>query len=1085
VGLLTLRASATEQTFALRRGRAPIFRAAVLAIVALAAAGLPNPQVARTEAGGSSPVPVTLQAGQHRVFDLRRLPPLRLQPAGLRRDDIEERHAPRTTVKPGGANAPVGSGVADSALAPAPDATSFDGLHYAEMCTGGQCGDGHPPDTNGDVGAGYYIQTINTAIGVYDKSSGTRIAAFTFNNFMSQGSFGNLCDTDNFGDPVVIYDSFRDRWVITDFAFQVDSLGNIVNPPGSYQCFAVSRTDNPVTGGWNFYSLHITDALQDYPKFGVWPDGLYMSANMFGFPANGSFKNVRVWAFNLTQMEAGAQVVQSVSFNAPKQLQGVSVFSLLPSNARVQAGVPPAGRPNYFASVWGWTNRVRVWKFHVDWANTANATFTGPTDSTTATSWASPPSEVPEKDGHDLDTLPIRLMMQNQYVKVGAAESLWNSHTVRGATSSQAAVRWYQVPVTGGTIGSATQASTWNPDTLNRFMPSLAVDRLGNMALGYSVTDGSMYPAVRYAGRLASDPVNTLGQTEQTLIQGTGGQTHNFSDGSADHRWGDYSAMTLDPDGCTFWYTNEYYVANGGDHHTRIGHFVYAGCSPLSATVPSAPSGVNATAASASAVVSWLAPANGGSLISGYSVASSPGGHSCTTSGGTSCSVTGLTNGTSYTFTVQATNSVGTGPASAPSNAVVPTSGATVPGAPQNVVAGAGNALANVSWDAPASDGGSAITGYTVTSAPGAKTCSWTSGALACTVTGLTNGTSYTFTVKATNGVGTGPPSAASNPVIPATVPGAPLNVQAVAADQQASVSWDPPSSTGGSAITGYTVTSTPGAKTCSAPQPGPLDCSVTGLTNGTSYTFTVQATNSVGTGPASAPSNAVTPTVPLDTVPPSVSAPQVQLVVGDQLGTSSVPIHVSWSATDASGISSYRLQQKRNSGSWKTISLPSPTTTEVTLLRPPGYTYRYRVRATDGVGNTSANVVGPATKLLLKQEKSTAISYAGTWKRVSVTGAYGGYVKYATSSSARARFTFTGRFVGWVAPRASNRGVADVYIDGVYVSSVDLYSPTETQRRVVFSASWSVSGSHSIEIRVNGTADRPRIDIDCFAVGQ
>src|SRR4029077_19082365 len=113
--------------------------------------------------------------------------------------------------------------------APTPSA-SFEGLDFATW------GAGHPPDTNGDVGPTYYIQTINTSIGVFRKSDGVREAAFTFNTFMSQGNFGNLCDTNNFGDPVVLYDSFEDRWVITDFAFQLDGGGNVTNPPGSFQC---------------------------------------------------------------------------------------------------------------------------------------------------------------------------------------------------------------------------------------------------------------------------------------------------------------------------------------------------------------------------------------------------------------------------------------------------------------------------------------------------------------------------------------------------------------------------------------------------------------------------------------------------------------------------------------------------------------------------------------------------------------------------------------------------------------------------------------------------------------------------------
>jgi subtilase family serine protease len=181
---------------------------------------------------------------------------------------------------------------------------------------------------------------------------------------------------------------------------------------------------------------------------------------------------------------------------------------------------------------------------------------------------------------------------------------------------------------------------------------------------------------------------------------------------------------------------------------------------------------------------------------------------------------------------------------------------AAVPGAPTNVSAVAGNAQATVSFTAPASNGGSAISSYTVTSNPGGIKAAGASSPIR--VTGLTNGTSYTFTVTATNATGTGPASSPSNSVTPATVPGAPTNVSAVAGNAQATVSFTAPASNGGSAISSYTVTSNPGGiKAARASSP----ITVTGLKNGTSYTFTVSATNAIGTGPASAQSNSVTPT--------------------------------------------------------------------------------------------------------------------------------------------------------------------------------------------------------------------------------
>ncbi|PYQ49403.1 MAG: hypothetical protein DMF59_13725, partial [Acidobacteria bacterium] len=482
-----------------------------------------------------------------------------------------------------------------NALAP-PPLMNFDGLDFETW------GAGHPPDTNGDVGPNYYIQTINTSIGIFRKSDGVRVAAFTFNTLMSQGHFGNLCDTDNFGDPVVLYDTFEDRWIITDFAFKL-SAGSVVNPPGAYQCFAASMSGDPVSGGWNFYSINTNNALGDYPKFGIWPDGLYMSANMFPYPAGGLFLNSRVYAFNKAQMYAGSPTVQVVSFDLPN-----NDFTLLPSNARLQTGAPPVGTPNFYVSTSQFLNALTVYKFHVDWDKTSLSTFTGPEVPINATSWpnANVPN-APSQGGNALDVLQIRAMMQNQYTNLGGAESLWLSHTVRrpgvdpmGVPNGFAAPRWYQVGVAGGTVAAATtQGTTWDPDGTNvifRFMPSLAVDRAGNMALGYSTSSSTTKPAIKYAGRLSTDPVNTFSQTEQVLIQGTGTQSLTCG-GNPCTRWGDYSAMTLDPDGCTFWYTNMYYAVDGLNHVTRVGSFRFAPCTPvgsggsLSGTVSAAAGG--------------------------------------------------------------------------------------------------------------------------------------------------------------------------------------------------------------------------------------------------------------------------------------------------------------------------------------------------------------------------------------------------------------------------------------------------------------------------------------------------------------
>ena len=163
---------------------------------------------------------------------------------------------------------------------------------------------------------------------------------------MSQGNFGNLCDTNNFGDPVVLYDTFEDRWVITDFAFTARRFQtmSLIRPVPS-SASRLPKTADPVAGGWNFYSIQVTDALNDYPKFGVWPDGLYMTANMFGLGGlSGSFIVSREWAFNKAQMYAGAASPQIVTFDAPRvDHKRRRSLHTIPSNARLQSGTPPPG----------------------------------------------------------------------------------------------------------------------------------------------------------------------------------------------------------------------------------------------------------------------------------------------------------------------------------------------------------------------------------------------------------------------------------------------------------------------------------------------------------------------------------------------------------------------------------------------------------------------------------------------------------------------------------------------------------------------------------------------------------------------
>ena len=394
--------------------------------------------------------------------------------------------------------------------------------------------------------------------------------------------------------------------------------------------------------------------------------------------------------------------------------------------------------------------------------------------------------------------------------------------------------------------------------------------------------------------------------------------------------------------GIWFQYCGNNTAMNNGLVPPRIPTGSTKSCSAPSGWVeePGPPTGVSGTVANTSSVVSWTAPgSNGGSAITGYTVTSSPGGFTCTTAT-TSCTVTGLTNGTAYSFRVFATNSAGDSPDSSPSSSVTPSVPATVPGAPTGVSGTVANASSVVSWSAPGSNGGSAITGYTVTSLPGGFTC--TTATTSCTVNGLTNGTAYTFTVRATNAVGNSDASAASASVTPRTVPGAPTGVSGTAANASSNVSWSAPGSTGGSAITGYTVTSSPSvAAPASCTNTANLSCTFTGLTNGTAYTFSVIAINAAGNSTAGTSSSVTPRTVP--GAPTGVS--------GTIDYESSV---VSWSAPGSNGGSAITGYTVTSSPGGLTCTTTS-TSCRVSGLTE-GLTYTFTVVATNAAGNSLAS---------------------------------------------------------------------------------------------------------------------------------
>lgn len=411
-----------------------------------------------------------------------------------------------------------------------------------------------PPDTDGDVGPNHYFQMINLSFTIYDKS-GNILDGPHDNSTLWDGFIGSWTGT-NDGDPIVLYDELADRWMASQFAVNTGD-------DTYWQLIAVSATNDPL-GAYYQYAFQFPD-FNDYPKFGLWPDAYYAAFNIFG-----SYFRAAAAAFERDLMLVGSPDARMVLFDLPN---GSNPHSMLPSD--FDGTPPPVGTPNFFMYFNDYTSNdeLRIWEFDVDWSNPSNSTFTQtqilyPTDfdSDLCTAERDKCIDQPGTSVR-LETLADRLMFRLQYRNFSGYEAMVVNHTV-DVGGGHAGVRWYEFRDTGSGW-TIHQEGTYAPDSDHRWMGSIAMDGLGNIGLGYSVSSTSTYPSIRFTGRKPGDPLGLMTETESEIIAGGGSQTNTAA------RWGDYSAMSVDPaDDSTFWFTTEYMATTASwDWKTRIASF--------------------------------------------------------------------------------------------------------------------------------------------------------------------------------------------------------------------------------------------------------------------------------------------------------------------------------------------------------------------------------------------------------------------------------------------------------------------------------------------------------------------------------
>ena len=455
----------------------------------------------------------------------------------------------------------------------------------------------NPPDPNGEAGPNHFVEIVNLVFAVYSKT-GTKLLGPVDTGSLWAGFPIDEC-TEPSGDPVVLYDQFADRWIIT----QLTARGiNFPDEPLNlfYNCVAISTTGDP-TGSYFRYAFTTGFNFPDYPKIGIWKDSYIITTREFGI-LDPSIYGIGVYGLERNKMINGDPGARAVGFLATDTAVPLNLIGdgLLPPDVdgktkpKNDAPAPIVGTQDDNAPYGATSDALNIWEFDVKWRSTPIGSLVfkaqlpvAPFDSVFPCvggfgSRDCLPQPGISNPAQFLDILSYRQRptFRLAYRNLGTSESLLTNQSVE-ALPGVAGARWYEIRRTNG-VYSVHQQGTYAPgDGVHRWMGSIAADKNGSFALGYSVVNATdVFPGIRYTGRMAGDPLGQMTLGEGTIINGTAAQTHVNS------RWGDYTDMTVDPvDDCTFWYVNEYYTVEGAataplgnGWQTRIASFKLPGC---------------------------------------------------------------------------------------------------------------------------------------------------------------------------------------------------------------------------------------------------------------------------------------------------------------------------------------------------------------------------------------------------------------------------------------------------------------------------------------------------------------------------